>query len=191
MHAKAMCIRKFHACSNFILHDLYKLSTHRLLHWLIAIVQGQLVYLYIDSAACKKYCHGLYIRFKCILWVMRTTISMITESMRSIPQAAMSLFIYSTLTPTQQPYVTSTLCTLLVWPFSRLSVWLFRCFYIASGSHPDHISLLLHHSRHSGWPCLCWYIANESHPNNYHCFCITVASLSHSLSFQILPSKQF
>ena len=32
MHAKAMRIRKFHACANLILDDLYKLSTHRLLH---------------------------------------------------------------------------------------------------------------------------------------------------------------
>ena len=48
-----MCIRKFHASTEF-----YKLGAH---HQLIAKVQGLLVYLYIESAACKKYCHGLLV----------------------------------------------------------------------------------------------------------------------------------
>ena len=113
------------------------------------IVQGLLVYLYIDSAACKKYCYGLLDLSAFCEWCA-LLYQWSQDHWDLYHRPDMSLFIHSTLTPTQQPYVTSTLCTLLVWPFSRLSVWLFRCFYIASGSHPDHISLLLHHSRHSG-----------------------------------------
>ena len=126
-------IRKFHACTEF-----YKLGTHHLLRWLIAKVQGPLVYLYIESVACKKYSHGL-LDLGVIWWCT-------TSSVRSTPQANHVLVYTSTqLPPNNHMPLWYTLYT-SVWPHTRHSVWVFRCFFIARGSHPAHMPLLLHHS---------------------------------------------
>ena len=118
--------------------EFYKLGTHHLLCWLIAKVQGPLVYLYSESAACKNYYHGL-LDIGVIWWCT-------TSSARSIPQANHVLVYTSTQLPPSNHMPLWYTLYISVWPHTRHSVWLFRCFFIASGSHPDHMSLLLHHS---------------------------------------------